>query len=95
MPVFKDVANVSAYMYSVTSNKVAWSAVSGKTGYQVSWSNTIDGAYTPLPTTTSTYIYHTGIDPTKTYYYKVVAYVTVNAVKCYSAESAPVPNCRC
>ena len=32
MPVFKDVTNVKALMYSVTSNKITWSSVSGRQG---------------------------------------------------------------
>jgi len=74
-------------MYAVTTNKISWSAVSSRSGYEVWWLEASDGEYTMLPVTTYTYIYHKGIDPTKTYYYKVRAYQTISGAKVYSGYS--------
>ncbi|NMC56299.1 MAG: hypothetical protein GYA50_03650 [Eubacteriaceae bacterium] len=80
------VLTVSANTY--TSLKVSWNAVNGATGYRVYRSTSSSGTYTYLGATTSTSYTSTGLATGRYYYYKVLAYTTVNGVTTYSAYSA-------
>ncbi len=80
------VNGIKAYMYSVNSNRISWSSVAGRTGYEVWRAETEDGVYTNLMEIytkpyKSTYFYDRNIDKNKTYYYKVLAYQTVGGVR--------------
>lgn len=90
-PALADVANVIAAMYSVTSNKITWSAVPGASGYVVQWAESETGPYqnlTPAADYKSTSILHKNLaGDGKTYWYRVQAYVTVGGTRYYSTES--------
>jgi fibronectin type 3 domain-containing protein len=89
-PILGDVANVIAASYSSSSVKVSWSAVYGASGYEVWRSDTADGEYTLIKSTTYKYYTNSYLEPNRTYHYKVVAYRTVGSARIYSAVCAPV-----
>ena len=54
--------------------KLSWLGVTGADGYEIYRSDTKDGSYTKVGTTTATSYTNTGVDTGKTYYYKIKAY---------------------
>ena len=68
-------------------NAISWSKINGAEGYVLYYSNTKDGSYKKLKTTTATSYTHTKPSKSKAYYYKVRAYKTVNGEKIYSSFS--------
>jgi uncharacterized repeat protein (TIGR02543 family) len=73
---------------SATSVKLTWSAVSGRTGYEVWQSLSLTGTYSLVKTTSYAYFTHTGLTAGKTYYYKIRAYRLVGTLKVYSTFTA-------
>lgn len=65
---------------SSTSIKISWSAVAGRTGYEIWFSDSADGTYTWLATTTGTSYTDKGLTTGVPRYYKVIAYRTVSGV---------------
>ena len=82
--------NVKATVVSLTKVRVAWSAVSGATGYEVYRSTSSDGTFSKLGTVTTTSRDCPGLSTGTTYYFKVRAYKEVNGTKVYSAYSTVV-----
>ena len=68
-------------------NAISWSKINGADGYVLYYSNTKDGSYKKLKTTTATSYTHSKASKSKPYYYKVRAYKTVNDEKIYSSFS--------
>ncbi len=68
-------------------NTISWNKTNGADGYVLYYSNTKDGSYKKLKTTTATSYTHSKASKSKTYYYKVRAYKTVNGEKIYSSFS--------
>jgi hypothetical protein len=85
------VTNPKAVRSSSTKIKISWSAVSGRTGYEIWRSTTPDPAgFTLLKSTTSTSYTNSGLTTGVTYYYKIRAYRTVNNTRYYSAFTSVV-----
>lgn len=84
------VGALKAASASYNSIKITWSAVSGATGYLVYRYNTSTKKYERIQTTTASSFTDSPLTTGKTYYYKVVAYKTVNGINIYSAASAAV-----
>ena len=89
-PTLANVSGVSAVRSGATKIKISWGKVSGASGYEVLMSTAPDGAYAFIKSTTSRSYRNTKLITGVTYYYKVRAYVKVNGVKVYSADSAVV-----
>ena len=68
-------------------NAISWSKINGAEGYVLYYSNTKDGSYKKLKTTTATSYTHSKASKSKPYYYKVRAYKTVNGERLYSSFS--------
>ena len=90
MPVFGTVTNPKAARYNATKVKLTWTAVSGRSGYEVYRSVSADGEYVSIGTTTKAYFYSSGLTTGTQYYYKIRAYVIVNGEKQYSGYSTMV-----
>ena len=88
-PVLSSVASASASAYYPTSIKVSWSAVAGRTKYEVWRCESATGTYTRIGSTTSTYYKDTTCTPFVTYYYQIKVYRTVNRQPIYSAGVSP------
>ena len=86
-PYFGSVTNPKAVRSSTTKIKLTWSAVSGRTGYEIYRSTSPNSGFVLLKSTTSTSFTDSNLTTGVTYYYKIVAYRTVNGVKCRSTES--------
>lgn len=71
---FGQVTKVTVTSSNPTKAVIKWKAVTGAKKYQVLRSDTKDGTYTAVKTTSSKTITDTGLIPGNTYYYKVVAY---------------------
>ena len=69
------------------SVSLSWAAVSGSSGYEVSYSTTLAGTYTATLQTTLTKTY-LGLTPGSTYYFRVRAYRLVGTVKVYGPYSS-------
>jgi uncharacterized repeat protein (TIGR02543 family) len=87
-PLLSTSSTFTVARYSATSIKLTWSAVSGRTGYEVWQATSLTGTYSLIKTTTYTYFTHTGLTTGKSYYYKVRAYRLVGTVKVYGAFTA-------
>ena len=85
-PYFGSVTNPKAVVSSTTKIKLTWSAVAGRTGYEIYRSTSPDGEFALLKSTTSTSFTDTNLTTGVTYYYRIVAYRTVNGVKYRSNE---------
>ena len=68
-------------------NAISWSKINGAEDYVLYYSNTKDGSYKKLKTTTATSYTHSKASKSKPYYYKVRAYKTVNGERLYSSFS--------
>ena len=88
-PVLSSVTSASASAYYPTSIKVSWSAVPGRTKYEVWRCESATGTYTRIGSTTSTYYKDTTCTPFITYYYQIKVYRTVNRQPIYSASASP------
>ncbi len=86
-PYFGSVSNAKAVHSSTTGIKLTWGAVSGRTGYELYRCTSPDGDFVFIKSTTSTSFTDSGLTAGVTYYYKIVAYRTVNGVKYRSKES--------
>ena len=87
--VLSPVTSASASAYYPTSIKVSWSAVPGRTRYEVWRCESATGTYTRVGSTTSTYYKDTTCIPFVTYYYQIKVYRTVNRLPIYSASVSP------
>lgn len=79
------------------SLKVTWAAVTGATGYEVSYSSSEAGVYTKLALVTTTSASIPSLNTNTTYYVKVRAYRIVGTTKVYSGYSnivtgVPIPS---
>ena len=83
-------AGVQAAHTSATKVKVSWNAVQGAAGYRVYRATSKSGSYTKVADTTGTSYTNTGLTTSKTYYYKVRAWVTVSGNRTYSAQTSAV-----
>ena len=68
-------------------NKISWNKVNGADGYVIYYSNNKDGSYKKLKAIKDTSYIHTNTAKSKSYYYKVRAYKSVNGEKIYSSFS--------
>lgn len=84
--VFK-VSSPKAVMYSVTSNKISWSSVTGASGYEIIRCDADGGNEVPLPDTAYTYCYDNNLTPAQTNYYKIRAFRKVGTGKKYGLYS--------
>jgi len=75
-----------------TSIEVSWKKVTGASGYEVSRSNSRNGAYKAVTTVGAGKVSYIDKNLTKgkTYYYKIRAYKTINGSKVYSSYSSIV-----
>ena len=89
-PYFGSVTNPRAVRSSTTKIKLTWSAVSGRTGYEIYRSTLPDSGFVMIKSTTSTSFTDSNLTTGVTYYYKICAYRTVNTVKYRSADSVIV-----
>jgi fibronectin type 3 domain-containing protein len=80
---FGSVTNASAVRRSSSSIKLAWSSVSGRSGYEI-WRSS-GGIYSLIKSTTSTSYTNTSLATGTTYYYMVRAYRTVGGIRYYSS----------
>jgi GH25 family lysozyme M1 (1,4-beta-N-acetylmuramidase) len=80
---------VKTTIASSSSIKIAWSKVTGASGYQIYRATSTKGTYKLVKTTTAgIYSYNnTKLTPGKTYYYKVRAYKTSGKSKIYGSYS--------
>lgn len=60
---------------------LTWNKVEGATGYEVYRSDTIDGVFKKVKTTTDTTVTHYGLTIGNEYYFKVIPYSMVNSVQ--------------
>ena len=88
VPVPAAPATVSAKRATAKSVKVAWSAASGATGYQVYRATSKTGTYKRVTTTTSRSFTNTSLTTGKRYYYKVRAYRVMSGKRVYGPWSA-------
>lgn len=75
---------------TTSSISLSWTKVSSVSGYEVYRATSRYGTYTKMSTRTSTSYKSTSVSKTKTYYYKVRAYKTVNGKKYYGKFSSVV-----
>jgi uncharacterized repeat protein (TIGR02543 family) len=78
------------------SIKLAWTSVSGRTGYALYRATSKTGKYSKIKTLTGTSYTNTGLTTGKTYYYKVRAYRKAGSATAYGSYSSvksakPVP----
>jgi len=75
-----------------TSIEVSWKKVTGASGYEVSRSNSRNGAYKAVTTVGAGKVscIDKNLTKGKTYYYKIRAYKTINGSKVYSSYSSIV-----
>jgi fibronectin type 3 domain-containing protein len=81
---------LKAVSASKNSIKVSWNAVDGATKYYIYRSDSLNGTYTYVTSTTRTTTTNTSLTTGKTYYYKVKARLTVGSVNYDSALTAAV-----
>ena len=83
---------VKTTIASGSSIKIAWSKVTGASGYQIYRATSAKGTYKLISTTTSgKYSYtNTKLTPGKTYYYKVCAFKTSGKSKIYGSYSKAI-----
>jgi|GEM_PF-4223190 len=86
-PVLERVGGLKARRVSATGIKITWDPVPGKSGYEISRSTSRDGGYSVLACVNKTYYTDAGLIAGTGYYYKVRAYVLVNGIRIYSADS--------
>lgn len=89
-PVFGSVTNPKAVRSNATKIKLTWSAVSGRSGYEIYRATSADGEYEMIGSTMRTSYYSSGLATGTPYYYKIRAYVVVKGVRQYSDYSAVV-----
>ncbi len=89
-PTLGTVVGAKASMYSSSSNKLTWKAVSGRTGYEIWRATSPGGKYTLRGSTTKTLYYDKNLIPNTRYYYKIRAYRTVNNIRRYGSFSGIV-----
>lgn len=83
-PTLSTSASFTAARLSSTSIKLAWSPVSGSSGYEVYRATSINGTYSKVTATAYTSYTNANLTTGVTYYYKVRAYRTVGTTKFYS-----------
>ena len=81
------VSTLTITKASSTSVGLAWSKVSGASGYAIYRATSSGGTYTNVKTTSSVSYTNTGLAKAKTYYYKVRAYHTEGSTKVYGSYS--------
>lgn len=82
--------SIKATSSSYNSINTSWNAVTGATGYEVYSSESSDGLYTLVSSTTSKSYNNTGLITNSTYYYKIRAYRMVGNIKIYSVFSTTI-----
>lgn len=73
---------------SASSVKLAWGKVTGATGYQILMGATASGVYKAVKSTTALSTTVGGLQPAKTYYFKVRAYKLIGTARYYGPLSA-------
>ncbi len=89
-PVPSNPSSLSLVLSTSSSIKVTWTAVSGATGYELSYATSVDGVYTKLAIMTSTSASITSLTASTTYYVRVRAYRLVGTIKVYGGYSSIV-----
>jgi fibronectin type 3 domain-containing protein len=77
-------------LVDVFSLSLAWNAVEGASGYEITQATSSTGTYTLVGDVKTTEFKKTGLTFNTTYYYKIRAYTLVNSVKVYGATSAVI-----
>ena len=80
----KNPKNVKTTLYGYDDVKISWSAVSGRTGYQVYYKKSGDSDYTLLKTLWDTSLKVKDLTDGKKYTFKVVVYKNLNGYTCYN-----------
>jgi uncharacterized repeat protein (TIGR02543 family) len=87
-PDIAQVKGVKAVRSNLSKLKITWKAVAGASYYKV-YVSTDGSAYSPLPNVVKTYCYYTPAPKTASgYYFKIVAYASINGTDYNGAESA-------
>jgi len=81
----KNPSTVKAYLYGYDDAKVTWSKVSGANGYRVYYKRADASSYKLLKTTKSTSYKKSNLADGKKYYFKVVAFKTIDGTRYYNA----------
>lgn len=84
----KNPSTVKAYLYGYDDAKVTWSKVSGANGYRVYYKRADASEYKLLKTTKSTSYKKSNLADGKKYYFKVVAFKTIDGTRYYNAGVA-------
>jgi len=87
-PIPATPGSFNAVRASSSSIKLSWSSVAGATGYKIYRATSSSGPFTLIKTTTSLSYVNKGLTKNKVYYYKAVAYRTVNGTDVCSAYTA-------
>jgi hypothetical protein len=80
----------SAERTTSSSALIVWGAVGGASGYSLYRATSVNGTYALIKSVQGTSVYDTGLS-TRTYYYKVAAYVRYGSTKVYGIKSEAVP----
>jgi Fibronectin type III domain. len=89
-PNFGSVTNAKAVRRNSTGIRLTWSAVSGRSGYEIWRATSADGEYSLIRSTTSTSYSNTSLSTGVTYYYRIRAYVTIGGTRYYGGFSEVV-----
>ena len=82
-PTVGTLTGAKAIRSNATTIKISWSAVTGRTKYEIWGSTEADGEYVFLKETTLTYNYQYGLTTGTPYYYKIRAYRLIGVTKYY------------
>lgn len=74
-PTVMKITGTTAKRYSSTQINVAWTGLTGVSGYEVYWSTSASGPWTLVQTSSSKTFSHIGLTAGTTYYYRVRAYL--------------------
>jgi|GEM_PF-3831296 len=88
-PVLKKPASVRVSAESKSTVEISWNEVAGASGYEVHRSVSRDSGFKRVKTVRGdTECENSGLKSNTVYYYKVIAFRTVNGIRIYSPDSA-------
>lgn len=82
--------NINAVAQSYSAVKTCWDKVENAVGYEIYRASSLKGSYKRIAVTTGTTYTNKSLSASKTYYYKVRAYVKSGSKKIYSNYSTKV-----